>query len=121
MRQELENRLVTLAQKINKLTGKLDNSFMSLHLSKQVVRSSSSAALNYGEAQGAESRKDFIHKIGIVLKELRETQVCLKILSENLVRNDKSSYEDCFNECNHLVAIFHKTIITAKSNLKNLQ
>ncbi len=50
------------------------------HLSKQLVRYGTSVSLNYGEVQSGESRKDFIHKMKIVLKELRETFICLKII-----------------------------------------
>ncbi len=117
MRHELEIRLIKLAQNINRLSKKLDSSFMSFHLTKQIIRSSTAAALNYGEAQGAESRKDFIHKIGIVLKELRETQVCLNLLADTIRKNEKEYLDTCYNECSQLVAIFHKTVITAKSNL----
>ncbi len=53
------------------------------HLAGQIVRSGTSVALNYGEAQSGESRKDFIHKMKIVLKELRETFVCLKIIHKS--------------------------------------
>ena len=65
MRIELENRLINLAQGISDLCKNLDNSYIAYHLSKQIIRSSTSAALNYGEAQAAESKKDFAHKIGI--------------------------------------------------------
>ncbi len=116
MRKELENRLITLAQKINILCNRLDGSFISQHLSKQIIRSSTSAALNYGEAQGAESKNDFIHKISIILKELRETQISLKLLSDSIKENAKAELNFCSDECAQLVAIFHKTVITAKSN-----
>ena len=116
MRKELEDRLISLAQKINLLCKKLDGSFMSQHLSKQIIRSSTSAALNYGEAQAAESRNDFIHKISIILKELRETQINLKLLSGSIKENVETEMDFCNNECAQLVAIFHQTVITAKSN-----
>ncbi len=116
MRKEIENRLVTLAQKINQICKSLDGSFMSDHLSKQIIRSSTSAALSYGEAQGAESKNDFIHKISIILKELRETQISLRLLSDTIKDSAKAEMEFCTDECAQLVAIFHKTVITAKSN-----
>ena len=89
---------------------------MSEHLTKQIIRSSTSAVLNYGEAQGAESKGDFIHKVSIILKELRETQISLKLLSDSVKDNAKSDMIFCGDECAQLVAIFHKTVITAKSN-----
>jgi four helix bundle protein len=116
MRKELEDRLVQLAQRIDQLCRKFDGSFISEHLTKQIIRSSTSAALNYGEAQGAESKADFTHKVSIILKELRETQISLKLLAGSVKENAKSDMDFCHDECAQLVAIFHKTVITAKSN-----
>ena len=116
MRKELEDRLVNLSQRINKLCKSLDGSFISEHLTTQIIRSSTSAALNYGEAQGAESKADFTHKVSIILKELRETQISLKLLSGSVKENAKGDMDFCQDECAQLVAIFHKTAITAKSN-----
>jgi four helix bundle protein len=61
------------------MCNKLDGSYASQHMSKQLIRSATSAALNYGEAQSAESSRDFLHKMKISLKELRESLVNLKI------------------------------------------
>ena len=116
MRKELEKRLINLSQKVNELCKHLDGSFLSDHLTKQIIRSSTSAALNYGEAQGAESKGDFIHKTSIILKELRETQISLKLLSDSVKENYGREMDFCNDECAQLVAIFHKTVITAKSN-----
>ena len=56
------------------------------HLSWQIIRSGTSMAFNYRKAQSAESKKDFIHKMQVVLKELRETFVCLGLLKSELKR-----------------------------------
>jgi four helix bundle protein len=69
---ELEDRLVDFAVLIIDIVDNLPNTKAGNHLAGQLVRSGTSPALNYGEAQSGESRKDFIHKIKIVLKELRE-------------------------------------------------
>ena len=114
MRQELENRLVELSLGINEICRKLDRSYFSQHISTQIIRSSTSAALNYGEAQAAESKKDFVHKISIVLKELRETKVSLKLLRKTVKRETQAIYSKCQGECDQLIAIFHKTVISAK-------
>jgi four helix bundle protein len=83
-------------------------------MTKQIIRSSTSAALNYGEAQGAESKRDFIHKSSVVIKELRETKISLHIV-RGLIRSGKEhNFVKCLDECDQLVAIFYKTIITAK-------
>jgi len=81
-----------------------------------IIRPSTVAALSYGEAHAAESKNDFIHKTSIVLKELRETQICLRLLAGSIIENQKKEMDDCQAECNQLVAIFHKTVMTAISN-----
>jgi len=79
------------------------------------VRSGTSPALNYGEAQAAESRADFIHKMRICLKELRETFVCLKIIQRKEYFKEKQ-LEPLINENRELVSIFVRSIQTAKKN-----
>lgn len=115
MRKEIEKRLVQLSLKINRVCKKLDNSYLSYHITKQIIRSSTSAALNYGEAKAAESRKDFIHKTSLVLKELRETKISLILLEDSFSGTQESSIVECHNECDQLVAIFHKTVATART------
>jgi len=73
---DLEERLINFAVMIVRIC----ESIAANHLAGQLIRSGTSPSLNYGEAQSGESRKDFIHKIKIVLKELRETYACLKII-----------------------------------------
>ena len=109
--------MVSLSLNIERLCKGLKAGFMAEHLSKQIIRSSSSAALNYGEAQAAESKNDFIHKISIVLKELRETQICLNLLTGSISENQAVQMQACQKECDELVAIFHKTVMTAKSKV----
>ncbi|WP_229335406.1 four helix bundle protein [Flavobacterium sp. ALJ2] len=81
-KQELENRLIDFVATIIIVASKFEKNYAGNHLSGQIIRSGTSPALNYGEAQSAESKKDFIHKMGICLKELRETFVCLKIIEK---------------------------------------
>ena len=118
MKKELEKRLIELALKTNAICKTLDNSYLSYHLTKQIIRSSTSAALNYGEAQVAESRKDFIHKVSIVLKELKETSINLKLMAYNSKGHIKQKIIGIEGECDHLIAIFHKTVLTARKNTK---
>ncbi len=118
MREQIETRLVHFCVKINQLIKTLDQGLLSQNISAQIIRSSTSAALNYGEAQGAESRKDFTHKSGIVLKELRETHVSLKIINESDISNNSEILPFLLDECNQLISIFYKTVRTAQSNLK---
>ena len=117
MRIELENRLTALALGINRSCKYLENNFIANHLVMQIIRSSTSAALNYGEAQAAESKRDFIHKTSIVLKELRETKICLKLLADSAVKAQYlKEINNCQTECDQLIAIFYKTVQSAKKN-----
>src|SRR5262245_6525690 len=79
-RFDLDERLISFAAAIISIAEALPNTVAGSHLGRQLVRSGTSPALNYGEAQGAESRNDFIHKMKISLKELRETFNCLRII-----------------------------------------
>ena len=115
MRKEIESRLIRLSVDVNSMAGGLGRSILSQYLSEQMIRSSTSAALNYGEAQSAESKKDFIHKTSIVLKELRETSIGLRILSESRVVQYNPDIARLIDECNQLTAIFQKTVTTARS------
>ena len=99
-----------------KLTKSINDTYYNNYLINQLLRSSASAALNYGEAQSAESRKDFIHKLSIVLKELRESHINLKIFSEAQIINDERKMTQALDESNQLVSIFYTTIQTAKNN-----
>ena len=83
-------------------------------LTNQLVRSGTSPALNYGETLGAESDKDFVHKLGIVLKELRETYNALRIISKAKLYKDVQKLDSLVQEANELVSIFVATIKTAK-------
>ena len=78
--------------------------------------SGTSPALNYGEALAAESSNDFIHKMKVVLKELRETFVCLKIIKRKPLIESNDELESAYNENNELISIFVKSIQTAKNN-----
>jgi four helix bundle protein len=115
---DLEERLVDFAARCIKVAQSLPRSFAGQHLSGQLTRSGTSPALNYGEAQGAESRKDFIHKMRVCLKELRETRICLKII----IRSEMLSEEKLTSlilETNELISIFVTSIKTAKQNMNS--
>jgi four helix bundle protein len=95
----------------------IPSDFAMRHLYGQLVRSSTSAALNYGEAQTAETRKDFIHKLGIVLKELKETEINLEMIIAARLCKEISPFIDNLGECRELIAIFTATIKTARSKV----
>ena len=79
-RFDLEDRLIEFSIFIIKITENLNNTRAGNHIAGQLVRSGTAPALLYGEAQSAESRNDFIHKLKVLLKELRETLIALKII-----------------------------------------
>jgi len=111
---ELENRLIDFAVLIVDFTEKIPKTRAGNHFAGQLIRSGTSPALNYGEVRGAESRKDFIHKNQIVLKELRETYNALRILNRSDRYQNIPIIESVLQEANELVAIFVKTIQTTK-------
>ena len=115
---DLEDRLIDFAARCIKVAESLPRSRAGQHLCDQLTRSGTSPALNYGEAQSAESRKDFIHKMKVSLKELRETWVCLKIIVKaDLLKEEK--LQPLLNETNELTAIFVTSIKTAKDNMNS--
>lgn len=116
---DLEDRLIKFAAMIIRLADLLPNSPIGNHMKGQIVRSSTSPALNYGEAQSAESKNDFIHKMSVCLKELRETFVAIKIIKHSSLIKNINMLEDCYNENNELISIFVKSIETAKRNKSN--
>lgn len=114
---DLEDRLIDFSAMIAEIVEGLPNTKAANHIGGQIIRSGTSPALNYGEAQEAESKKDFIHKMGICRKELRETKVALKIIIRKPYKEVLSKSEKAIKECLELLAIFSKSIETAKKNL----
>ena len=115
---DLEERLVDFTVLVFAVVKSLTKDYVGTHLGNQIVRSGTSPALNYGEAQAAESRRDFIHKMTISLKELRETLLNLKIIKRNKFSNNVEALEACLKETIELISIFVKSIETAKRNGK---
>lgn len=113
---DLEERLIDFAISIIKISESLKSTPAGRHISSQIVRSGTSPALLYGEAQSAESVRDFIHKLRILLKELRETSVSLKIIARVPLSSEMDLVEPGLLECNELIAIFNKSIETTKKN-----
>lgn len=115
---DLEERLIDFSVLIIELVEKIPNTRSGNHLAGQIVRSGTSGALNYGEAQSAESRKDFIHRMTVCLKELRETLVNLKVMHRSNLFQEEKLIIDAKKEADELISIFVKSIETAKKNSK---
>ena len=110
--QELENRLIDFAVTVIGVVEALPSTRAGSHIAGQLIRSGTSPAPNYGEARSAESRKDFIHKMKISLKELRETMIWLKIISrKGMVTGDQ--IDTAISECDELISIFVSSTRTA--------
>jgi len=112
--QVMEDRLIDFASRVIDVVESLPPTPTGKHIGGQMLRSGTSPAMNYGEAQAAESRSNFIHKMKICLKELRETLVCLKIIVK---RNwfPEGKLDSILVENNELVAIFIASTKTAVS------
>lgn len=116
-RYDLEDRLIDFTLRVDDIVESLPNTKLGNHIGNQLTRCASAPALNYGEAQAAESTNDFIHKLKIILKELRESRICLKIIFKKpMLKPTRLSL--IIQENNELIAIFLKSIDTAKNNKK---
>ena len=112
---DIFGRLTVFSVRTIRLCEALPRSLAGQHIARQVLRSGTAAGANYEEARGAESRADFVHKMGIVLKELKETRYWLRIVAEaKLVSSRRLG--PLVEECEELCAIAGKSIMTAKRN-----
>ena len=111
---DLEDRLIDFTIIINDVIDTLPNTRLGNYLAGQMIRSGTSPALHYGEAQSAESTADFIHKMKVILKELRETLIGLKLIRKKKLSKDELLVETAIKENDELVAIFVTSINTAK-------
>jgi four helix bundle protein len=109
---ELEERLIDFAVRIVKLSANLPKTPAGKHIAGQIMRSGTSPAPNYGEARGAESHADFVHKLRIVLKELNETKIWLRVIERSQMLK-KELMVDIVGENKELCRIFTATLKTA--------
>ncbi|RJE70680.1 MULTISPECIES: four helix bundle protein [Reichenbachiella] len=117
---DLEERLIEFSVSIIDVVDKMPSSKAGNHLAGQLVRSGTSVALNYGEAQAGESRRDFIHKLKVVLKELRESYINLQIIKRAKLFDHMELIEKILDENNQLISIFVKSVVTAEGNQKKV-
>lgn len=114
----LQERLINYSVLIIKIVDGTSATKAGNHLAGQLVRSGTAPALHYGEAQSAESRSDFIHKMKVALKELRETDVNLRTMHAATLFSSEKILIDGIKETSELISIFVKSIETARKNLK---
>ena len=115
---DLQDRLINFSLMVMKIVDLLPKTYAGQHFAKQLIRSGTSPSFQYGEAQAAESRKDFIHKLKIGQKELKETYICLTLIKRHPLLIDPL-LDKAISECDQLIAIFFKSISTAKNNQRS--
>lgn len=115
---DLEDRLVEYGCRIIDVVEALPSTRAGNYIAGQLIKCGLSPAFNYGEVQAAESRNDFIHKLGIVLKELKECRTALKIIRRKEMIKPVKRIDEIFKETEELIAIIAKSIETATKNRK---
>jgi four helix bundle protein len=115
---DLEDRLVEFSCRVIELVEALPSTRAGNYIAAQLIRCGLAPSLLYGEAQSAESRMDFVHKMKIVLKELKETRVCLKVITRSKMIAPIERLSDIKSENEQLISIIAKSIDTAKKNLE---
>jgi len=115
---DILDRLLSLAVRIGKVVDALPDTKLGRHVAGQMVRCGTSGPPNYNEGRAAESRDDFVHKLAIVLKELRETDVWLKFVVKAEMLPEQRLVE-VLSETDQLSRIIAQSIVTAKRNRRN--
>jgi four helix bundle protein len=113
---DLEERLLEFASAVIDLSEKLPNTRSGNHIAGQILRSGTSPFPNHGEAESAESRDDFIHKLKICLKELRETRRWARLIQRKSWAKNETTLLFVLNESDELIRIFMSSIRTAQQN-----
>jgi four helix bundle protein len=114
---DLEERLLEFASAVIDLSEKLPDTRAGNHVAGQILRSGTSPYPNHGEAEDAESREDFIHKLKLCLKELRETRRWARLIQRKGWAKDETTLPFILSEADELIRIFFSSIQTAKRNL----
>ncbi|MCY7310221.1 MAG: four helix bundle protein [Chitinophagaceae bacterium] len=113
---DLEDRFVDYTCRMIDVVEALPKTRAGNYIAGQLVRSCHSPTFNYGEAQGAESRNDFIHKMGVILKELKECRTASKIIIKKKMIKPVLKLDPIYKETEELIAIIAKSISTAQKN-----
>jgi four helix bundle protein len=116
-KKELQNRLIDFAIRIIRFCNGIPASREGNYVAGQMVRSGNSPAFNYGEACEAESKKDMIHKMKIILKELRETNIALTICMKADLHKDVNENQLLIKESDELISIFVASVRTLRKNM----
>lgn len=117
---DLADRLIEFAVSVGRVAKRLPRDRLATHVASQLVRCATAPAACYAEARAAESRRDFIHKMQLALKELRETLVWLTIACR-VEPARRTGLVEAQGECGELIAIFVKSVQTAKTNVMKVE
>ena len=110
---QISDRLLDYGTTIVEICVRLNKTVIGRHIGNQLLRAGTSVGANYEEARGAQSKADFIHKLQIVLKEIRESMYWLKLIQQaNLLRGEE--VKEAINRTQQISNIIGKSIITAK-------
>lgn len=115
---DLEERLLDYGAVLINLTRQLNGDFAERHVGNQLLRSGTAPVSHHGEAQAAESPADFIHKMRLALKELRESERWLKLIQRANMLADPEQLKHLLNETDQLIRIFVTSIRTAETRRK---
>ncbi len=112
---DIEERLIGFGVRVIRLCGRLPDTFVAQHIGKQLIRSGTAPAAHYAEARGAESNRDFVHKLKICLKELNESRIWLKFIIQSELQPE-NLLTNLHNECDELCRIINASIKTTTTN-----
>jgi four helix bundle protein len=116
---DLEERLLQFSVRVIRVTESMKRSRAANHIADQLLRSGTSPYGNHGEAEGAESRDDFIHKLKICYKELRESRRWLRLVQQAELIAKPTLLASLITEADELVRIFASSIRTAQKNRRD--
>jgi four helix bundle protein len=114
--QDLSERLLEFAVRVGKVVNALPATRLGRHIAGQLIRSGTSAAPNYEEGCAAESRADFVHKLSICLKELRESRFWIRLIVQSKLLPEMKM-AGLLDECTQLCKVIAQSIVTAKKNM----
>ncbi|MBI5152664.1 four helix bundle protein [Candidatus Peregrinibacteria bacterium] len=112
---DLEERLCEFSKSVLEFVRTVPDNLINRNILSQLIRAGTSIGANYCEADNAESKKDFIHKIGICRKETKETKYWLKII-ESVYFGQKEKLVELQQEAKELNLIFNAMYIKLKKN-----
>ena len=116
--QQLSDRILDYAVGVSRVVDELPDTRLGRHIANQLVRSGTAPAPNYEEARGSESRRDFIHKLSICNKELRESRCWLRLIRRSGIMSPEMT-DSVLRESNELLSIFTSSILTAKGKRRS--